>query len=96
LEVNLSYLIKYHKAVKEDLSKLDSLSKSRIKRAIETRLSVDPVKFGELLKGNLKGFRKIRVGDYRIVYKVAKEGIFILGIRHRKDIYDVLGNREGN
>ncbi|GAI67207.1 unnamed protein product, partial [marine sediment metagenome] len=22
--------------------------------------------------------------------------IFILGIRHRKDIYDVLGNREGN
>ena len=90
----MSYLIKYHKAVKDDLNSLEVLSKVRIKRAIETRLATDPIKSGELLKGNLKGFRKLRIGDYRIVYKVIEEEVLILGIRHRKDIYEVMKNRE--
>ncbi|MCL5069779.1 MAG: type II toxin-antitoxin system RelE/ParE family toxin [Actinobacteria bacterium] len=90
----MSFLLKYHKAVKDDLNNLEVLSKARIKRAIETRLAIDPIKSGELLKGDLKGFRKLRIGDYRIVYKVIEEEVLILGIRHRKDIYMVAKNRE--
>ena len=90
----MSYLIKYHRAVKDDLSSLEVLSKARIKRAIETRLAIDPIKSGEPLKGNLKGFRKLRIGDYRIVYKVIEEKVLILGIRHRKNIYEVMKSRE--
>ena len=90
----MSYLIKYHKAVKGDLNSLEVLSKARIKRAIETRLAIDPIKSGEPLKGNLKGFRKLGIGDYRIVYKVIEEEVLILGIRHRKNIYEVMKNRE--
>jgi len=90
----LAYQIKYHKSVKEDLNGIDNLSKIRIKRAIKTRLPVEPIKFGEPLKRNLKGFRKLKIGDYRIAYKVAEEEISILGIKHRKDIYDAIKNRE--
>jgi mRNA interferase RelE/StbE len=74
----LVYQIKYHKSVREDLNGIDNLSKTRIKRAIETRLSVEPIKFGEPLKGDLRGFKKLSIGDYRIVYKVIEEEIFIL------------------
>ena len=88
------YQIKYHKSVREDLNGIDNLSKIRIKRAIETRLSVEPIKFGEPLRGNLRDFKKLSIGDYRIVYKVIEEEIFILGIKHRKDIYDVIKNRK--
>jgi len=48
---------------------------------------VDPIKYGNPLRKTLKGYRKVRVGDYRIVYKIEGEYIYILGIRHRKEIY---------
>lgn len=92
--VNLSYSIKYHKAVRGDLKKIDTMSKSRVRKAIETRLLFDPEKYGQVLKGNLKGYRKLRVGEYRIVYKVVEDKITILGIRHRREVYKVIDKRE--
>jgi len=89
----LPYIVKYHKTLKEDLNKLDKFSRSRIRKAIESRLLIDPVKYGQSLKGTLKSFRKLRIGDYRVVYKVGKKEIIILGVRHRRDIYDVMINR---
>ena len=90
----MSYIVKYHKTLKEDLDKLDEFSRSRIRKAIESRLLIDPVKYGQSLKGTLKGFRKLRIGDYRVVYKIVKKEIIILGVRHRKDIYDVIAKRD--
>ena len=89
----MSYIVKYHKTLKEDFNKLDEFSRSRIRKAIESRLLIDPIKYGQLLKGTLKGFRKLRVGDYRVVYKVVKKEIIILGIRHRREIYKVIVSR---
>ena len=70
------------------------MSKFRVKKAIETRLVVDPEKYGQPLKGNLKGYRKLRIGEYRIVYKVVEDEISILGIRHRREIYKAIEKRE--
>ena len=82
------YKILYHPLVKEkDLPKIDTPIKLRIKKAIERKLMIDPVKYGNPLRKTLKGYRKLRIGDYRIVYKVENEYIFILGICHRKEIY---------
>ena len=41
----------------------------------------------------LKGFSNIfrtRVGDYRIVYKKIRLEIYIVLIRHRKEVYEIL------
>jgi len=84
----MCYKIRYHPLVKEkDLPRIDSSIKTRIKNAIERKLIVDPIKYSDPLKRTLKGYRKLRVGDYRIVYKIETEYIFILGICHRKEIY---------
>ncbi len=84
----MPYKVRYHPLVKEkDLTKINATIKLRIKNAIEEKLMIDPVKFGYPLRKTLKGYRKLRIGDYRIVYKIENEYIFILGIRHRKEIY---------
>jgi mRNA interferase RelE/StbE len=85
------YSLRYHPLVKsEDLPKIDSKTKERIKKAIETRLTIAPQNYGEPLRKTLKGYWKLRVGDYRIVFKIKAEEILILGIIHRKDVYGIV------
>ena len=87
----MAYTISYHHLVKsEDIPKLDNTVKTRIRKAIETRLMTAPEEYGEPLRKTLKGYRKLRVGDYRVVFKVEGNESTILGIRHRRDIYKVM------
>jgi mRNA-degrading endonuclease RelE of RelBE toxin-antitoxin system len=41
----------------------------------------------------VKGYWKLRVGDFRVVFKVIESEVWILGIRHRKSIYMDIGKR---
>ena len=80
--------IKYHPKVKnEDIPRLTSNIAARIENAIRNRLMVNPVKYGFYLRGSLKGYRKLRVGDWRIICKIVDKEIRIIGIGNRKDVY---------
>jgi mRNA interferase RelE/StbE len=82
------FVLRYHSDVKDiDLPKLNEKIKNRIKKAIERRLTTAPHQYGEPLRRTLKGYWKLRVGDYRVVFKVAHNEVWILGIVHRKDVY---------
>ena len=48
---------------------------------------VSPAVFGKLLRRSLKGYRKLRVGDYRVVFRLEDTTIKILVIQHRKIAY---------
>jgi mRNA interferase RelE/StbE len=85
----MAYTPLYHPAVlKEDLPKLSPDVKERIKTSIENKLLADPVVAGSMLRHSLKGHRKFRVGDWRVIYRIDKNYIFILKIGHRKEAYD--------
>ena len=76
--------------VDKDIPSLPITARDRIKRAIETRLSADPIGLGKPLRYSFKGHRRIRVGDYRIIYRVDndKKTVTIILIKHRKHVYD--------
>jgi len=38
------------------------------------------------LKDEYKGFWRIRIGDYRVVYKIMQKDVVIVTIGHRKSI----------
>ncbi len=89
------FRITYHREVKRtDLVRLDGKTKQLIKRAIEERLLVEPQRYGRPLRGTLKGYWKLRVGDYRVVFKVVRKEVRVLGICHRKDIYEKVQMRK--
>ncbi len=71
----------------QKLSKTDKSSLLRIVSALDS-LRSDPTK-GKALKHKLKGKCSLRVGVYRIIYKVVKKQItvFVLDIGHRREIY---------
>lgn len=85
------YEPRYHPAVARDIAGFPKNIRARIRAAIEERLVLDPVKFGEPLRRSLAGFRKLRVGDYRVIYQVQGATVIILKIGHRKEVYKKFG-----
>lgn len=91
----MAFRLRYHPDVKDkDLPLINKKIKVRIKNAIEDRLVSAPHQYGEPLRKTLKGYWKLRVGDYRIVYKIIENEIWILGILHRKNVYDAVKKRK--
>ena len=83
----MTWSIFYHPEVEEDLESVGPSSARRIMRAIDSKLSNAPLQFGAALSGNLANFRKLRIGDYRVVYQVQerKVVVFVLAIGPRRD-----------
>jgi len=85
--VNSVFEITYHPDVRQDLVRIAKQEKNRIRHAIETKLTLSPQEFGEPLRRSLKGYWKLRVGDYRVIYKIRNRTVVILRIGHRREIY---------
>lgn len=89
----MRYTVFYHPKVRDDIKPLDKKQKRTIERAIESRLSVEPEKYGKPLEQSLKGYWKLRVGDMRVVFKIVKNEVHVLGILHRKMVYESIVKR---
>jgi mRNA-degrading endonuclease RelE of RelBE toxin-antitoxin system len=65
------------------------LRSQRIRAAIEQKLAEHPIELGKPLRYSLRGARRLRVGDWRIVYPIeAPDVVLIAKIGHRKDVYE--------
>ncbi len=71
----------------KDLDDLEKKEFIKIEKIIET-LTHNPRPYGSLKLSGDEGYR-IRVGNYRIVYRIddAAKKVFIYRIRHRKEVY---------
>ena len=86
--MGVDFVLQYHELVlKEDIAKLSASNKRQIKRAIEEKLMTHPELYGKPLRQSLKGYRKLRVGDYRVIFRIEKQTIKILMIEHRSQVY---------
>jgi mRNA interferase RelE/StbE len=87
---NKLFTIEYlDSVVDEDIPALPKTMRERIRHAIESRLTADPIGLGKPLRYSFVGHRRIRVGDYRIVYRldIERHAVVIVLIKHRKDVY---------
>ncbi len=84
------WAIVYKKSVQKDLKGISKDIQYLIRRTIEDKLMVDPVRFGLPLRRNLKGLMKLRVSAYRIIYSIEKTTVtvHVITIGHRREAYN--------
>jgi len=84
----MPYKIFYiEKVVKDTIPSIPQTDKGIIVKAINERLTVDPIGFGKPLRYKLKGYRRLRVGDWRVIYRVEGQNVTITAIVNRRDAY---------
>jgi mRNA interferase RelE/StbE len=89
-----------HREVQNDLRALGRVEARNLMAVINGRIvNGEPDKSGKPLHGALAGFRRMRTGDTRIVYRVDKGKIEILiiavGMRRDDEVYEKAGKRAG-
>lgn len=79
----------FTKKAHKEIKKLDPDVKAQIIDAIDD-LRRDPrPPNSKPLRGELKGYWRLRSGDYRIIYQIKDEKLQVIVVRaaHRKDVY---------
>jgi len=81
--------IVFKKPVIKELKRLGVTESLRLAMAIAEELSDQPQRH-KPLTGQLAGLRRLRVGDYRIVFAIlnSPERVVVLRVGHRKDVYE--------
>ena len=90
--------IKIHRLVlEEDFKKIPFSDRTQILRAIQKKLSAAPESYGKSLRGEFSGYWRLRVGDYRVVYKTLKDEVLVyvikVGVRRDDQVYRELLSR---
>ena len=98
LQAGLIVKIRISRSANKFLEKLDANSRKSVltkigilKTCLETQNVYPPEELDiKKLKGELKGFSRIRVGQMRVIFEIGKETdeIFIYEINFRGNIYD--------
>ena len=83
----MSYSIRIKGSAARELEKVAKPDRLRIVNAID-RLAENPF-LGNVLKGDLRGLRRLRLGDYRVLYEVRRDELVVLVVRvaHRREAY---------
>ena len=83
----MAYSIRIKRSARKELLKIVRIERHGIVAAIDA-LAENPY-IGSALKGQLRGLRRVRVGDYRVVYEIQDEQLIVLviGVAHRRDVY---------
>ena len=83
----MRYAIRIKESAARELQRIERSDRERLIAAID-RLAENPFA-GNALKGELRGLRRIRVGDYRLIYEVGEQDLVVLVPRaaHRREAY---------
>ena len=77
--------------VEKQMDALDPVVRRRVRAFLEQRLAglPDPRMLGEPLTGQLKGFWRYRIGDYRLVCRIIDGEliVLVLEVGHRREVY---------
>ena len=78
--------IAFKKSVARDLKRLGQAEADRVLTRLAAELPQNADSCPEL-KGKFAGLRKLRVGDYRVIFAIIGDSVLVTRIGHRRDAY---------
>ena len=90
--------IKIHRLViDEDFKKISKHDRALILKTIYKKVSIAPEKYGSPLRSNLKGYWKLKISHYRVIYRMEKNILKVLvlkvGMRRDEEAYKEMLSR---
>jgi mRNA interferase RelE/StbE len=79
--------------VRQDLPDILEPWKTEVRSAIESKLMTRPEVYSRPLRRSLKGYRKLRVGDYRVILRIEEKNVKVFVIQHRSKVYETASKR---
>ena len=91
------YDVEFHRAAWKEILSLPAAARQTILDEISARLSTDPIRESKTRIKRMTGFipplYRLRVGDYRVYYRIAPPLVAVLAVLHKKDSYRWLKNK---
>lgn len=80
-----------------DFEEIIKSDQQKILKTIRKKLTTEPGLYGKPLRGELKGFWKLKVDKYRVVYSIDKGRIEVyvvtVGFRRNEEVYKTAAKR---
>jgi len=89
----MTFKVLFHPEAAQGIAAIPAPMKQRLQKAVQERLMVEPTLYGKPLRATLKGYWKLRVGDYRVVYSIQGSEVLIYAICHRRHVYSAASGR---
>lgn len=84
----MAYQLSFSSEAVKDIQKLDTVVKKRLqKKFVEIAENNDIKKVAKQLVNFDAGQYRIRIGNYRIIFDISGTTLFILRVRHRREVY---------
>ena len=85
----MAYSVEFLPAALKQLAKLDKPAQRRILSFLEERAADRPRDVGAATTGELAGFWKYRIGDYRAVCRIddGRLTVLVVKVGHRREVY---------
>ncbi len=84
-------IVFHRQVIERDLPRIASGPRELILDVLSRRLGTAPESYGKPLRAPLAAFRRLRVGDYRVVYRVERQRVMVqvvcIGIRRDEEVY---------
>lgn len=89
----------HHLVLEQDKKEIDPYNWGIIVNTIDSKLTTEPGYYGKHLHGKLKGFYKLPINKYRVIYQIQEDKILVwivkIGPRKNDKVYiDFLTRKE--
>jgi mRNA interferase RelE/StbE len=87
----MAWKISFSRKAEKQFAKLPPDARLRVAVYLESRVAAqpDPRRLGKALTGELQGFWRYRVGEYRLICELGDHEILVLVVElgHRREVY---------